>query len=176
MMDNRYFMTLAVVFFLSISVLSYSFYIQGSNVEGKSNTLTVVGSSMVPTFASGNTVSVDYTYYEDTPITRGDIVALQLFPDKPPLVKRVVAVPGDQVAITDGVLLVNGARDSHASLSPGFSFSESNSNVLMIQLSWGGGVIPPQMYILLGDNRLDSLDSTEVGRFKEYQIIGKIIE
>ena len=38
----------------------------------------------------------------------------------------------------------------------------------------GYEVIPKDMYLVLGDNREDSLDSREIGLVKEKEILGKV--
>jgi signal peptidase I len=71
--------------------------------------VVVRGWSMLPTLASGEYVLFDRLAYRQAAPRRGDVV-LATHPDRPQLriVKRVVAQPGDRVAIVGDRCWVNG--------------------------------------------------------------------
>ncbi len=87
--------------------------------------------SMKPTILEGDRILVNKLAYDlrvpytgwqiarwDDP-SRGDIVVLFSPSDGTRLVKRVVGLPGDSVAVTDGALVVNGRRVEYSPLRPG---------------------------------------------------------
>src|SRR5215203_3934453 len=66
--------------------------------------------SMVPTLEVGDRVFVNKFIYRFTEPERGDIVVFESVGegDDQKLIKRVVALPGDEVEVRSGTLLVNG--------------------------------------------------------------------
>ena len=93
----------------------------------------------------------------------GDIVILR-GSGKERLVKRVIALAGDEVALAeDGVLWVNGqpeARGQTRAAQNGVDFPCR---------------VPAGCLFLLGDNRSASLDSRRLGPIPQKQIIGRVI-
>lgn len=72
--------------------------------------VVVSGWSMYPTLASGEYVLCDRLAYLRRGPGTGDVVLLsRLIASQGPLVKRVLAVPGDTVSLAGGRILVNGA-------------------------------------------------------------------
>ena len=108
----------------------------------------VLGDSMVPTLQNGD-------FYVATSlhdIHAGDIVIVDsAFLDQI-IIKRVVAMPGDTVAITDNTVYRNGIplqeayieEQMHTENMPSFTLQE-------------------EMFFLMGDNRNNSLDSRMIG-------------
>jgi signal peptidase I len=114
--------------------------------------VVVRGWSMYPTLAPGEYVLFDSLAYRLGTPHRGDIV-LALHPTRPRhrIVKRVVAVPGDRVATSDGVCWVNGvacddAASSGAMPDPG-----------------DAGTLSHEEYFLLGDWPDASTDARHFG-------------
>src|SRR5215207_2740403 len=65
--------------------------------------------SMVPTLGVGDRVFVNKFIYRFTEPERGDIVVFKSTEGgEEDLIKRVIGLPGDNVALYDGVLFVNG--------------------------------------------------------------------
>lgn len=86
--------------------------------------------------------------------------------EKKNLIKRVVAIPGDQVNIKNGLVYVNGEAES------GYQFqgqTYSNSD-LVFPLE-----IPEDSVFVLGNNRENSLDSRGLGLIDYSQIKGKAL-
>jgi signal peptidase I len=82
------------------------------------------------------------------------------------LIKRVIGLPGDRVAIRDGGVYVNGNRLDEPYTLDGYTEGEMEEVV-----------VPDGMLFLLGDNRQGSADSRDprIGFVPEEMIIGKAI-
>ena len=82
------------------------------------------------------------------------------------LIKRVVGLPGETIAVRNGQLLVNGKALSEAYLN-GVS---TDCSIYCGPLTLG-----PHQYFVMGDNRPDSWDSRSFGPISDSQIIGEVI-
>lgn len=126
----------------------------------------VVGKSMEPTLSDGDQLVIDKLSYRFGDVERFDII---VFPYEPKLyyIKRVIALPGEEVTINDGRVLVNGqAIDKEF----GFDIIREYGNNLPL-------VVPAEEYFVMGDNRNKSSDSryTDVGTISKEEIVGKAI-
>jgi len=109
---------------------------------------------------------------------RGDVVVLTSPDDGIVLLKRVVATPGDRVEVDGGKLVLNGApvpivvRDHELHEALGKSDHP-------VSLDAGGGppfgpvVIPPDRYLVMGDNRGNSRDGRFFGLVSRSAIFGR---
>lgn len=129
----------------------------------------IVGPSMTPTLRNGDIVILDKLSYRFSKIKRDDIVALY-YADTKFLVKRVVGLPGETVEFKDNKLYINGKYYEEKYLgddivTDNFSLEELNYTT-----------IPDDMYLVLGDNRGDSMDSrdSDVGLIPKKDIYGKV--
>lgn len=124
----------------------------------------VVGPSMNPTLKEGNVVVVNKLLYRFKNINRNDIVILSQ--NEKHMIKRVVGLPGDYIEYKDNYLYVNGEKYKE----PFINNVETEDFSLK---DLGYDKIPDDMYLVLGDNRENSLDSRSYGLIKKKQIIGK---
>lgn len=111
---------------------------------------TVPTGSMAPSVASGDRVLAQRI--EGGEVRRGDIVVFRETAwGELPMVKRVVGIGGDTVACCDdeGLLVVNGRPVAEPYLAEGQSASATAFETR----------VPEGELFLLGDHRLDSLDS-----------------
>lgn len=125
----------------------------------------VLGHSMDNTLADGEHLIISDLFY--TP-RRGDIVVFEDYSTihRTPLIKRIIAVGGDRLRISDGSVYVNGEL-----------LDESG----YIRTSYTTGtidkIIPEGEVFVMGDNRGESDDSRNplIGTIDEDAILGKVI-
>ena len=119
----------------------------------------VRGPSMSPTLAPGEYVLFDSLAYRLGPPRRGDVV-LAWHPTQPRrrIVKRLAAVPGDSVAIGEGLCWVNGAPYGEA-----VSLAESPAPE-------EGRTLGDDEYLLLGDAPDASTDARQFGPVSRSQL------
>ena len=127
----------------------------------------IVGSSMSPTFKSQEIVILNKLHYRFFDVKRFDIISFEYDSTKY-LIKRVVGLPGEKIEYKNNVLYVNGKKIEEDFLDK----DTKTDNFTLAGL--GYETIPDGMYLVLGDNREDSLDSREIGLVKENEILGKI--
>jgi len=139
---------LALVIFLLVRLAAQNFRIEGSSME--------------PNLHNGQFLIVNKLVYYLHPPERGDVIVFQA-PDSPrkDYIKRVVGLPGEEVEIVDGQVFVNGLRLEESYIA------EPGSR------SWGPEVVGDFEYLVLGDNRRNSRDSTNWGMLDGNAIIGK---
>jgi signal peptidase I len=160
--------------------------------------------SMKPTIQEGDRVVVNKLAYDlKVPFTtikivgwadpkRGDIVVLFSPVDGIRLVKRVVAIPGDEIEMRDNQLFVNGklakqspiAIVSSADYGPAYVLDEDldgHNHRMMVTpeipavRSFPKQVIPDGYYFVLGDNRDNSNDSRFIGVIERRRIVGEAV-
>lgn len=164
--------------------------------------------SMNPTVIEGDRLLIDkhsfglripFTLVHLTPgedPQRGDIVTLKSPADGTLLLKRIVAVPGDTVALDDEHLIVNGVRAEYEAgdsskldellaatrrsdpeILREFSRGAPHDILLLpgrpAPATFGPLTLPKEMYFVLGDNRDNSADSRYIGLVPRRNIIGK---
>lgn len=110
----------------------------------------VVGDSMLPTLRSWDVCWMRRVrQYEPT---RGDIIMFRTA-DDPPLrfIKRVIALPGETIAITNGTVLINrqALAEPYTPSNRDWALSETN--------------VPPGKVYVIGDNREVPVDLTVQG-------------
>lgn len=127
----------------------------------------VVGNSMNSTLENGDVLILNKFKYRFTDIKRGDIISLE-YADTKYLIKRVIGLPGDKVSIRDNTLYINGELYVENYLDEGLVYDDFDLSNL------GYDTIPEDMYLVLGDNREDSLDSREIGLISKDEVIGKV--
>jgi signal peptidase I len=159
-------------------------------VEARRLEFRVPSESMRPTLDAGERVVVDATAYAEKPVRRGDVVlfqgpAIQGCPDpraglgfaqmcdepvarfaQVRLVKRVVGVAGDRLAVRDGHLIVNGKAEDESGLIPCDEVTLCTFPKTI--------VVPPESVYVLGDNRGASEDSRVFGPVPVTAVQGRI--
>lgn len=136
--------------------------------------------SMEPTLQINDRLIVDKLSYHFENPHRGDIVVFspteelkkQNFKDA--FIKRLIGLPGDKVEIKDGRVYINGRPLQEKYVADG---KETAVNICYpgeIYLS-KPIVVPPNSYLVLGDNRTNSYDSRCWGVVPRDNIIGRAI-
>jgi len=80
------------------------------------------------------------------------------------LIKRVIALPGETIAISGGVVYIDGKPLEEPYLKDGYT------NTSMSEMT-----VPEGMLFCMGDNRLNSLDSRTLGFVDQKRIVGKAV-
>jgi signal peptidase I len=117
--------------------------------------------SMAPTLEPGDQALV--TKLGGAP-DRGDLVAFHAPRTGEVLLKRVVAVGGDNVGIEDGVLVVNARRQREAYVADPDAIDS---------VYFGPVKVAKGSLFMLGDNRANSEDSRDFGAVPADRVIGR---
>ncbi len=154
-------------------------------------TYYIPSASMVPTLAVGDVLLVDKFEYRFHAPREGDVVFPPPIPSPDDFIKRVIGLPGDTFRISRGIVYRNGMplAEPYIESRPMYDLQVRNYD---IYVNDGGGWepldptqanipprsmwtapnrIPPNCFIMLGDNRNDSEDShiwgfaQDAGRF-----------
>jgi len=146
--------------------------------------------SMEPTLMPGDRVLVNKTSYGwrlpytgvelggDAPPERGDVVIFDSPENGTRLVKRVVAVAGDVVAVREGRLFVNGEALSDPG-SPGVERFPRGE--IQLSLLYGGGPdlkpteVPTGRLLMMGDARGNSRDGRIFGFVEEQAVYARAL-
>ena len=138
---------------LIIVMFINAFLAQATRVEGQ---------SMQPNLHNNERIIIEKVSYHLRPPERGEIVVLRI-PGRQsaPLIKRVIGLPGETVAIHDGKVYINGT-----------ALEEPYIN----QVTYGNmpaRTVPPGNVFVLGDNRNASNDSRFFGMVPFEHIVGR---
>ena len=132
-------------------------------------TFGVEQTSMESTLEPGQEVIVDRLTPAFSPYKRGDIIvfaAPEQTGRQEPLIKRVVGVGGDLIALRDGKVQVNGRP-----LSEPYTFGGEPT------LPLGSGTttwtVPAGSLFVMGDHRAVSIDSRQFGPIPTSSVIGR---
>lgn len=128
----------------------------------------IVSGGMEPTLRLGDSVMADTTYYDRRPPARGDL-ALFVPPTRSEaiLVKRIIALENDQIAIENKVVYVNGERLDDSWVQ------RINPRVIDRRDNLGPVRVPQGHVFVLGDSRDHSLDSRFFGPVSNSSLRGR---
>lgn len=154
--------------------------------------------SMKPTIIEGDRIFVNKLAYDlRVPLThislvrlgepeRGDIVVFDSHAADRRLVKRVIGLPGDVVQMSEGRVIVNGQPAEYTEVKyEGNSMYATESigelrhvvrydyDVATAVDSFGPVIVPENHYLMLGDNRRNSVDSRYYGFVPRDEIVGR---
>jgi len=126
----------------------------------------VEGTSMMPRLENHERIFINKFIYHFRPIARGDVVVFRYPLDtSKSYIKRVIGLPGDEVSIQDGHVLVNGSPLCEPYVPATYLDDQSYPVVH----------VGPAHYFVLGDHRSSSNDSREWGTVDRQLIYGKAV-
>ena len=122
------------------------------------------GASMAPSIHHGQWVLIEGLSYRFILPRRGDIVVFRSLQDPSRcFIKRIVGVPGDRIVLVNGDVYVNdGLLPEPYVIDKGW-------------VTWGPCVVRCGAYVVLGDNRRRSNDSTYWGLLPRENILGRVV-
>jgi signal peptidase I len=122
--------------------------------------------SMEPKLEIGDKVIINKLAYKLGPIKRGDIAAFHSPIEEKDLVKRVIAIGGDEITLTsEGEIFINEEKITEDYLPEGQNIFYINQTV----------VINEGEVFVMGDNRNNSFDSRFFGTIPENDVFGKFV-
>jgi len=124
----------------------------------------VEGTSMLPMLEDQDRLFINKLAYRVGDIQRGDVVVF-LYPHdhQKSYIKRVIALPGDDLRIEHGRVFVNGRELSEKYVPPRFEDDRSLPET----------IVPEHEYFVMGDHRSISSDSRDFGPVDRDLIYGK---
>jgi signal peptidase I len=124
----------------------------------------VEGTSMLPMLEDQDRLFINKLAYRVGEIHRGDVVVF-LYPHdhEKSYIKRVIAVPGDDLKIDHGQVYVNGEAVKEPYVPQRFADDRSQPEI----------TIPAHEYFVMGDHRSISSDSRDFGPVERELIYGK---
>lgn len=123
----------------------------------------VRGISMQPTYQDGAINLVNRAVYTWRAPARGDVVAIRLAGPHVLYVKRIVALPGERIAIAGGVVMLNGVAldEPYVQQRQAWDVDEV--------------LVGPREYFVVGDNRSMRVADHDFGRVDARRILGKLV-
>ena len=123
-----------------------------------------IGISMYPTLVGGEGMFTEKLTYTVSAPQRDDIKICRYPYHTEKCVKRVIAVPGDRISISDGAIYLNGEKLDESAYWDGYIEDSDMPEV----------TVPDKCLFVVGDNRNHSGDSRHVGFIPYCQVKGKV--
>jgi signal peptidase I len=126
----------------------------------------VEGTSMAPLLSDQERIFINKFVYRFEPIERGDVVVFWYPLDRSKsFIKRVIALPGENVEIRRGVVYVNGKMVQESYVPPQYADVSD----------YGPLRVPNGSYFVMGDHRISSNDSRVFGPVPSQFIYGRAV-
>lgn len=149
-----------VVLAFAVFMMVYLFLFQPHKVDGN---------SMYPRLHNQEYLLTDKLSYNTGNPKRGDVIVFHAPPPSTSdYIKRIIALPGETIMVSNGRVYVNGQLLPEDYLPKGLYTNEKSflRNNVPYQ-------VPPGYYMAFGDNRNFSSDSREFGPISRKSIVGK---
>jgi signal peptidase I len=149
---RRTFVRIAVV--ATLSVATFGWALTATRVRGI---------SMEPTYRDSTFNLVNRVVYRLRDPARGDVVAIRLAGPRVLYIKRIVGLPGERVAIVDGVVRIDGVplEEPYVVRRQPWNYDEVT--------------VGPREYFVIGDNRGMRIGDHDFGRVDARRILGKLV-
>jgi signal peptidase I len=145
---------------VAVAAVAAGWWVRG-NVLGSYG---VESGSMTPTLCAGDQVLVDKRV-TGSQLGHGDLVVAIAPDDGKLVVKRVIGLPGDRVAIRDALLFVDGRKV----VEPYVDHKSIDA------LFYGPVVVPADEILVMGDDRARSIDSRDYGTVPFSSVQGRVV-
>ena len=153
--------------------------------------------SMKPTIKEGDRILTDKMAYDiRVPFTHikllkladpqtGDIIVFDSQAADNRLIKRVIGIPGDTIALENNELIINGKKLNYADQRSNIDSLDKIENLNGLEHSirvanipsrlsgFDAITIPDDYYLAMGDNRDNSADSRVIGLIPRNELLGK---
>ena len=136
----------------------------------------VRGTSMYPTLVEGESVIINMAANYVGEIKRFDVVVAREYRSDDLWVKRVIGLPGETISYREDVLYVDGKAMEEPFLDKKYVAQvKKSAHKLYFTQDYISKKLGKNEYLLVGDNRNESLDSRNdaVGPFQREQIIAR---
>lgn len=150
-----------VVFAIAIFLFVYLLILQPHKIKG---------SSMVPNFLDGEYLLTEKISYRLRTPKRGEVIVFEAPGAKSDeFIKRIIALPGEEISLKGGKVYINGRELKEDYLPPnlvtlgGEFLKEGESKI-----------VPQDSYFVMGDNRFASSDSRTWGFVPRSAITGRV--
>jgi signal peptidase I len=121
------------------------------------------GESMEPTYRDGGINFINQLAYRWSAPRRGDVVGVMLSERHTLLFKRIIALPGETIAIEKGVVMINGQP-----LEEPYIKARAEWQLTPRQMG-------PDEYMVIGDNRGVPQELHVFGAAKARKIVGRVL-
>lgn len=134
----------------------------------------VEGKSMTPTLHNNDYLLIDKISYRFNEPKRGEIIVFH-YPKDPRFnyIKRIIALPGEKIKITDKQVVIYNNEHPHGTILHEDYLLEPNGSRLISNRQLVEVEVPTNNYFVMGDNRLGSSDSRDWGLLPINNIIGR---
>lgn len=149
--------------------------------------------SMIPTILEGDVITINKAAYDiRVPFThisllktnepiRGDIVVFDSKVSDKRLVKRVIGLPGDIIAMENNQLIINGKPVQYEIIGDSLveHLNEKSHKIYLFEnadsshQSFAPVKVPKDYYLMLGDSRDNSVDSRFIGFVPRKELVGR---
>lgn len=126
--------------------------------------IRVDGPSMLPNFHTNERVLAEKITYAFELPERFQVVICTYPEETQPVIKRVIALPGETVEVRSGKIRINGEVLDESHYWDGVIKDE------LLPM-----VVPEDHIFVVGDNRNNSWDSRHVGPVSKYDVIGHVV-
>ncbi|WP_409340997.1 signal peptidase I [Paenibacillus sp. MBLB4367] len=133
-------------------------------------TYVVEGPSMQPNFHTGERLIVNKIIYTFRKPDRGEVVVFHA-PQGKDYIKRVIALPGEKVKISNNKVYVNDQLLDEWYIKEEIEQREKNGE--KYNKDFPETTVPDGAVFVMGDNRLNSQDSRAIGSIEYKEVVGR---